>query len=308
MRRQLTGMTEASSPQALLAPSADVARSLLDLLQVTPKLHRLTALLAALPLVACLGSEGGEGPGAAMGGKADGAGGGEPPELAGDYALVVQSEVEAVGPEGERERWTTGMLGLATISQQGEAALLEVRPCRVNLPRVGDSQPSIDGDLFATLPPVVTTGVAYYDDQGVAHLATDPAALQLGLDLESPLSDQLPTDDDDPAVVDHDNDGRPGITVDVSVFGDIFTGARVIFSLVGGQDGSGRIAGETELDLDYEILGDSIPFVDARESAAEASEDYQVVAAADRFALVPLGQTGLTCSEALAAGLDDITL
>ena len=273
-------------------------------------LSRATLLsLAALALAGCLagGSEP-EDPGVpASLGRADGWDEPAPdvPTLAARYALLLESEVVMIDAEGELSTLLTRFVGLAATTQRGGAVDLSIRPCRVDLPPADGTRMFIPPGLLDRLDPVETPAYAYYDDDHPC-LATAPAAVLLGLDLDDPLEGAVPERGDDPSVVDLDDDGNPGVSL-VAGWWRIYASARVVFDIAGAIDSSGRIPGMASLSLDYAIYGDNVPFYDARTAAAEADAAHHLVARDDRFLLIPVdGAPDIrSCAALLASGLAD---
>jgi hypothetical protein len=218
------------------------------------------------------------------------------------YALALRSVLEVRSlDDDEVSTATTRMWAVAGLEASGTSISLEFQPCRIELPGLGDCELSIDDGLLQGLSPISTIGTVGSSAAG-STLGTDPAALLLGVDLVDPLESPMPTDADDPAL--WQTDGDPGIPVRVSECWDfeIYVAARVIFSLLGDINQGGGIAGDADLQADFEIYDDNSIMVNARERAAEAPET-EVVSESNRFVMAPLPHRP-TCSEVLALGLE----
>ncbi len=83
----------------------------------------------------------------------------------------------------------------------------------------------------------------------------------IGIRLEDPANDPLPTDPDDPRIADDDHDGKPGVTVRIKVTdtisGELYIARREIFAYdVLGQD-DGSLTGTVDDHSEQLIVGAS---------------------------------------------------
>jgi hypothetical protein len=223
------------------------------------------------------------------GGQADGPGEpgtdhGEVPRLHSYYALYLESAVEVRDIETWERTTLASRSGVLLAVVQEEAAVrMSAQPCYVELPEVGGYRPTLDGDMVEALEPVAIDAALVPREDGV-WLVTDPAAVQLGVDLDDPIADPLPVDGNDTAVVDHDEDEKPGVTVYASLW-SVYVGARVIFALSALVDDPDLVAGRSEVSTDTEIYGDNIPFYSVRDAAADAAELSVVVSEEHGFSM-----------------------
>ena len=69
---------------------------------------------------------------------------------------------------------------------------------------------------------------------GKARIQRPETPTGIGIKLEDPANDKLPTDPNDPRISDDDNDGKPGITVNVdagpALYGDLYIARRERFA------------------------------------------------------------------------------
>lgn len=219
----------------------------------------------------------------AVGGKADA----WQPLAEGHHRLDLRSVAHYRDP-GTGAEWdlTTRVTALAA-PRYGEQPWLALQPCAVTLPELNGYVPWIPEETVTGLPSVEVPLLALEDDpQGFATPAT---AITLGLDLADPLDDPLPEDADDPAVLDQDADGAPGVTVRVSLF-SIHVVMRLTVALQGDAAG-----GSAEVGMEQVILGDTIPFYDAAASAAEAAAKNELLYTRHTFELQPTDAA--TCAE-----------
>lgn len=247
-------------------------------------MNRLAVLFGALVLVGCVDPEmdpnGPTGPG---GGKEDDPTATSP--LAASYALELHSVMQLEdGRETGDARFSTYDLrararATVTVGQEG-AVTMTVRLCDVKLPEVSGYQPQLAA-AFVTAIPAITVKGTLVDGM----LTTDPAAIVLGAKLTNPLTSALPTDGADAKVRDQDQDGNPGVSIEVPGYGRIFAALRVKLSLEAAVEASATIEGAADIAMDQAIYGDDIWFYDAATSAAETSANVTVVSADNTFAM-----------------------
>jgi hypothetical protein len=234
-------------------------------------------------------------------GKADSLVGSLP---AGTYRLELISDTLLRDAEtGEEYTKTTRVLAWAKVGQ-GYETTLTIQPCRVVPPMLDGYQPMLPDATLALVPPASTRlAVA---EEGSDRLVTDPVAFTLGLELADPLLDPMPAAED-PAFVDQDLDGKPGVTVSVSWF-SIYLGVRLTLALEGrlssaaadpsvdGGPSSPSLEGDGTVAFDQQVLGDDIPFYDVAAVVEQAQATNEVLAATHSFTLSP--RPGVqTCEE-----------
>ena len=80
-----------------------------------------------------------------------------------------------------------------------------------------------------------------------AMFGAGPYAQQFGVSLDDPYNDPLPTDKDDPHMVDADKDGHPGVTVEIYHpmvgRGEVYIAQRSVVRLEGEIDDKGVVRG-----------------------------------------------------------------
>jgi hypothetical protein len=225
------------------------------------------------------------------------------PELAPSYGVYVESKVKTRNREtGETTTYTVSVTGLVTVAQEDAAATLTFKPCRAVLPAAGGYQPTVKDSVVRSADPVTIEGTLAPGDP--VAFATDQAALQLGVRLTNPLTDPLPTSGGSSKVRDQDGDGNPGVTIQASGW-SIYVGIRVVFSLDGALDEHGHLVGSAELDPDYAVYGDNVPFVNVASEIASAQANSQVISKVNRFKMVPTEDATGTCAEVVATGFFD---
>lgn len=233
---------------------------------------------------------------------------------AGHYALELMSRSEVWdGAERRMLYPSTRVLALARVIRDGKAQALRVAPCRVELPQLGKYLPRLPDSTVQRLPalelPIAIDAVGT-EQEAAWRLSSGLRAITLGAQLDDPLDDPLPAHRDDPAVIDQDGDGEPGITVKVALF-SVYLAARVRLQLLDGRyprqspsDDAGveverpTIDGKLSMTLDQRIYGDSVPFYDVAEAVAEAGDTYRILSTEQHFALSPI--TARSCAALLA--------
>ncbi|NIV31894.1 MAG: hypothetical protein GWN58_21130, partial [Anaerolineae bacterium] len=95
-----------------------------------------------------------------------------------------------------------------------------------------------------------------------------PVTTLRGVHLENPESDPLPREAGDPRVFDQDDDGKPGVTVRITILGlisgEVYLIQRDWSSLTGRAGTLDRIDGLIDWGIEQVVLGASNPFLKAR--------------------------------------------
>lgn len=125
-----------------------------------------------------------------------------------------------------------------------------------------DIDVSISDAATQAIKPVATP-VTVTEVDGKLNVARPPTPTGIGIELEDPANDPLPTDPDDPRIFDADGDGKPGVTSTVKVSedlgGEIYLARREIFSYDVTQESPDRFAGTITDRSEQLIIGASDP-------------------------------------------------
>jgi hypothetical protein len=82
---------------------------------------------------------------------------------------------------------------------------------------------------------------------GRARVSRPETPTGIGVDLEDPANEPLPTDPDDPRIADDDGDGKPGVTATITVSealaGEIYLARREIFAYLVDEQPDGSLIG-----------------------------------------------------------------
>lgn len=128
---------------------------------------------------------------------------------------------------------------------------------RTNLPFSSNVD---DAFTRAIVPKSTEVDVYYEDGQLVVH--RPPTPTPIGIDLEDPENTPLPMDPKDPRITDDDNDGKPGVTVDMRIFGflpgEIYIARREIFSYTMDLQDDGSLLGIVDDDSEQLVVGSSL--------------------------------------------------
>lgn len=105
------------------------------------------------------------------------------------------------------------------------------------------------------------TPVEVTEADGRIRVVRPETPTPIGITMEDPANETLPTDPNDPRIVDADGDGHPGVTSTVIVSeqlrGEIYLARREIFRYDVADDGDGRLVGTITDRSEQLILGAS---------------------------------------------------
>ena len=172
---------------------------------------------------------------------------GASPDLEGTWAMLQVYPRIAVLPLVGESSQTSYVIQWVDVEQEDESLVMLDRYC---FTVIEDSSPlattEIPDAFMAALAP--HPRYATIHDQGGEILFEQAPYVEIrGASLENPETDELPVDPDDPRVFDQDEDGSPGMTVNVNLLGlveaQIHVVQRVQYELSGTVLSSDRIEG-----------------------------------------------------------------
>jgi hypothetical protein len=263
------------------------------------KLSMKTVAIACLLLSACTAADNGASGG--VGGKADELSPDQIPSLADAYGLRIDGlfrrcvmDFDDDDDDGDTTECDDSqdvkideltLFGLWSPEQDGPEVHGPLTVCRARSISDG-TELSLDDKLIRSLP-ALDFGGRMMSVTGAAWLISDPTAAVIGAKLDDAFEDSLPTDEDDPRVVDVDGDGEPGVSISVG-FGSVFMAMQMSFQTEGPIASDGSSTGAADLHVQQEVYGDSIPFVDARARAEESKETNKGLGGEHTYRLSPI--------------------
>jgi hypothetical protein len=208
------------------------------------------------------------------------------PTLANRYRLELTSIVGTRNKTtGEQKSHRTSATGIVTAAQDGAKVNLSLQPCTVTLPTINNQQPRLSDGLIPSLGSIEIKAELTPDDAGVISLTSTTGAIVIGAQLA--LTDPVPTDEDD--AFDQDGDGNPGVTISVPLLGsidiEVFVAARLRFALSARVDDPSQLSGQSNAELESEVLGDGSFAVNVKKMVAEARANLETVSQDHRFTL-----------------------
>lgn len=194
---------------------------------------------------------------------------------------------------------TTSVL-LHTVRASGDGLVVETRYCSVEQAPLGRVRTSLGPAFVAAMPVLESSLSADPGEGGPGAVRIADRAMVLGADLDDPAYDPLPTDDDDPRVVDSDGDGHPGVTVEVDGFvsGQVYLVQRLVRGLRGTVGSDGRMTGTVTGEGDQVVIGASNAILKTFTPKFEHNPDPK----RNTFVWVPVPEDS-TC-ESVVAGRD----
>lgn len=178
------------------------------------------------------------------------------PDLKGRWLKQVITVAESsAGPVGTIEI-RTSTLQLVDIAQEGRQVEMEVQSCWAEM--VADSSmisTEFTERLVQSLPERSRSGRLYRRD-GAWFLGIERDWELLGVTMESPGEETLPSDADDPRVIDQEGDGNPGFTLRVRgmIDGEVYVARRGWDKFMGRINGDEAIRGRVQWESEEKVL------------------------------------------------------
>ena len=175
----------------------------------------------------------------------------------GTFALQVTTTTDQELPVVGISRAQSVARKLLTVREEEGRFFAEETFCQISMSSDGPAVPSVPNGLVSVIPTVSTSLVlAREGDQW--RWERPRSGIALGVQLESPLTDELPSSAEDDRVWDQDMDGAPGVTLNVTglIEGDIYTVIRYVDTLSGTHEG-GRWVGHTQDETEQKVVGAS---------------------------------------------------
>jgi len=186
-----------------------------------------------------------------------------PIDLSGTWAeLQVCSQIEVLPLVGHVTSTSRSLLR-ATADQSGSGLIFRETYCSTVIDTGSAlAKTVIPGAFLASLGELVRP--AFLDASGATIQFVQPWYTQVrGARLVDPENDPLPTSPDDPRVLDQDGDGKPGLTVKVTLMGilsgEAYVVQRVRYRMLGTVISAARITGLIEWTNEQVTIGASSP-------------------------------------------------
>jgi hypothetical protein len=176
-------------------------------------------------------------------------------DLVGRYA-----HYDVVAYEDEAMRTLIISTGFADLELRDGELWNTMRFCHADAVSDQDIEVSISDAATQAIVPV-DTPVEVTEGDGTLLVERPATPTGIGIALEDPANDVLPTDPDDPRIVDADGDGNPGITSTVRITedlrGEIYLARREIFAYDVTAGSADRLEGTITDSSEQLVLGAS---------------------------------------------------
>jgi len=186
------------------------------------------------------------------------------PLIVGDYVLRLRvAALQEVPFVGVIDTVSTSV-GVAAIERSGNTFLLSEQGCHVDSDSGDTVVTEIPDVIPRSTPAAVEQLELWKEGENLRWSRVDVATL-VGVELEHPATDSLPTEASDPRVVDQDEDGHPGVTVHVSgmASGAIYVVQRQQVAYDGGvRNDDGSFVALASDHSDQSVIGSDNPLLD----------------------------------------------
>ncbi len=179
-------------------------------------------------------------------------------DLVGRYA-----HFDAVAYEDEEMKTVIISTGLADLELRDGELWNTMTFCAASVASDQGIEVSISDAATRAIIPVDTPVEVSETDDGSLRVVRPPTPTPIGIELEDPANEELPTDPDDPRIIDADGDGNPGVTSSIRVSedlqGEVYLVRREIFAYDVTQTDPDRLVGTITDGSEQLIVGASDP-------------------------------------------------
>jgi len=156
-----------------------------------------------------------------------------------------------------RVRTTSVLLHRVTDTEAG--TVVESRYCAVEQEPLGRVRTALGPAFVAAMPVWESKATRGPDGEDLGAVLIAEHTIVLGADLSDPARDELPADSHDARITDPDDDGHPGVTVEVDGFvsGQVYVVQRLTRGLRGTLEPDGRMTGTVIGAGDQAVVGAS---------------------------------------------------
>ncbi|MEZ5382336.1 MAG: hypothetical protein R2754_11170 [Microthrixaceae bacterium] len=185
-----------------------------------------------------------------------------PAPVAGSELVGRWAHFDVVAYEDELMKTLIISFGFTDFAEQDGRLIESEEFCHADQASDQPIETSIsDAATQAIKPP--STPVEVTGEPGKLRVRRPGTPTPIGIRLDDPANDPLPSDPDDPRIVDDDKDGKPGITVNVKVGdgfeGDLYLARREIFAYDMTQDGADSMVGTVTDSSEQLVIGTTNP-------------------------------------------------
>jgi len=233
---------------------------------------RLAALLMAAALLA--GACGGD-----AGSVADpvpGSTGTSAPEVRGAELAGRWAHYDIVAYEDSIMKTMIISYGFTDFAVEGDQLIESEEFCHADQVSDQPIKTSISDEATQAIKPV-STPVEVTGEAGEWRVFRPATPTPVGIRLENPAEESLPTDPTDPRIVDDDGDGKPGITVVIrfsdELQGELYLARREIFAYDMVQDGPDSMAGTVTDSSEQLVIGTSLAILEGTDAQWEQVSD-----------------------------------
>ena len=181
------------------------------------------------------------------------------PLVEGTYALRTDSVTEGNFPIIGRIESRMISYALATIQQEGDGFTITEQSCRYEMG--GGSEAMISDTVPTSLEPITATITFEGEGDNITYQREETVQL-IGIRLDDPANDPLPTDPEDERIFDQEGDGKPGATASIAggvdggelLSGDAYFIQRQKFSYSGTRNRNGKLTGLLDDDSNQQVI------------------------------------------------------
>ena len=193
--------------------------------------------------------------------------------VTGQYAMELVTTRLMKNPFPGGDDWQpvqTVSIKLLDFTREGTDLRFVEQTCEVNIDEVFGTQSSLPSSFIDITSGRERTG--YLESEHVGAVVTFPKFVDLnGVTMTNPESDVMPEDTEDQRIYDHDQDGNPGVTVNVDLGaiggGEIYVAQRTHTYLQGWIVSPTRIEGNSDFYDEQFLIGASSWFLEVEQES-----------------------------------------
>jgi len=182
-------------------------------------------------------------------------------QVEGTYILRTVSTSEGTFPIVGKTKSTMSGFSLATIKQEGEGFIITEQSCHFEMGGSEAMKPIVSDIVPQSMPPLSATITFEGEGDTLTYRRSETTQL-IGVNLDDPANDPLPTEVDDPRIFDQEGDGKPGATASIAggidggqlLSGEAYFIQRQRFSYSGTRTRDGKMEGMLIDDSNQKVL------------------------------------------------------